>query len=446
MALDFPSSPTVGQVHSAEGIDWIWDGETWATAPRPPASGSARDFPNTPTTGDVLDDAWIWDGEKWRATRPQFVPEDFSLGAQTELNPSTTATSVGARITAARSGRPTTISISGGEYQTADDSAFSVNASAWASSAGTIAEGQYVRVRHTTSSSFSSGALCTLTIGPAGDTESDTFNSTTRAQIVTLLTTPGPGSWPVPPTFPSSNNTIEVIGGGAGGGGSSGGLGSAGGGGAGGYTLDNNHPLTPGGSAPYVVGGPGAGHPGPGTGTPGGTSTFNTTLQATGGTGGGAGPAGAGGPGGTGSGGDTNRTGGTGGTGAGIRSGGAGGASAGNAAGNGFNGGNSSPSSAGGGAGGAGPGGAGSPGPGGAGGGPGGTGGGGAGGGTGAAGSSGSTPGTSNATGGASGGPGQGGGGGGGGGYGAGGGGAGGGPSGFFAGGAGAGGAIRISY
>lgn len=31
MALDFPSSPTNGQVYTATGLSWVWDGTKWVT-------------------------------------------------------------------------------------------------------------------------------------------------------------------------------------------------------------------------------------------------------------------------------------------------------------------------------------------------------------------------------------------------------------------------------
>lgn len=31
MALDFPNSPTGGQVYTAAGLSWVWDGAKWVT-------------------------------------------------------------------------------------------------------------------------------------------------------------------------------------------------------------------------------------------------------------------------------------------------------------------------------------------------------------------------------------------------------------------------------
>lgn len=316
----------------------------------------ALDFPNTPTTGQVFGD-WIYDGEKWRATQPQFVPEDFSIGAKTDQAVSTTVTSEGAQIVAVRGGRPCAISITGGEYQTADDSAFSVNASSWSSSAGTIAEDQYVRVRLTSSSSLSTLVSCTLTIGPEGNTESDTFNVTTRAAVDVFLTTTGPGTWPVPGVYNPANNYVEVLGGGAPGGTAPGSplTQAASGGGGGGFARKNNVPLgSP--TAPYQVG------------AASGETWFSgpTVVRATGGTAGtwAPGAPSSGGAGGTGTAGDTLRTGGAGGasavSGPGNGTAGGGGGGAAGFGGNGGNGANGALGIGGGGGGGGGSGGAGS--------------------------------------------------------------------------------------
>jgi hypothetical protein len=284
----------------------------------------ALDFPNSPTTGQVFGD-WIWDGEKWRPTSPPFIPIDFSIVDQSGVNPSTVTTSAGFQVKSTKRGRPTPISISGGEYQTADDSAFTTNASSWLSSVGTVAKDQYVRVRLTSSSSFTTEVSCTLTIGPEGETESDTFNVTTRAATDVFLTVTGAGSWPVPGQYNPAANFVEVLGGGGTGGAGSVTIGmpAASGGGGGGYARKNNVPLgSP--TAPYNVG------------AAAGETWFSgpTVVRATGGTTGGDSPGvpgGAGAPsvaGGTGTAGDTLRSGGAGGAGGGIRGGGGGGGGA----------------------------------------------------------------------------------------------------------------------
>jgi hypothetical protein len=297
------------------------------------------DFPNAPTLNQVFGD-WIWDGEKWRYAPPPFVPFDFSIVDQIDVNPGATATSAGVRITAVRRGRATPISISGGEYQTADDSGFSVNASSWTSSAGLIAEDQYVRVRHTASSSFTTGASCTLTIGPEGETESDTFNSTTRAAISVLLDTAGPGTYTPPVgSWSNSNSIVEVIGGGGGGGPHTGILnsGGGGGGGGGGYARKVGIPLPGPGGFAYQVGAGGT------AGGAGGETWFDapTTVRATGGDlGQSSGSPRTNAAGGTGTAGDVLFTGGTGGQGGGSGPGTQGGGGGGGAAGFGGNGGN----------------------------------------------------------------------------------------------------------
>jgi hypothetical protein len=269
------------------------------------------DFPNTPTLYEVFE-GFMWDGEKWVNPLPAVVPKDFTLVDQTDVAVSSTITSAGLQLKHFYRGRPCGISITGGEYQTADDSAFSVNASSWTSSAGKIAQGQYFRVRVTSSSSFNTAVTATLTIGDGVDAQSDAFSATTRAVIDVFLTsTPGPGTWTPPggaPTWPNSANLVEVLG--SGGSGAKGNFNPSpvfraggGGGGGGGYARQPN----------VTIPGPGAFSVSVATGGDQGATFFDspTTVRATSGTNGG--PI-TGGPGGTGTAGATLTTGGTGGT------------------------------------------------------------------------------------------------------------------------------------
>lgn len=198
-----------------------------------------------------------------------FIPNDFTLTDETDVEQGITETSAGVQITAATPGGPCAISISGGEYQTADDSGFTTNASAWSSSPGLISENQYVRVRLTTATNWSTGASCTLTIGEPGQTQDDTFNTTTRASITVFLTS-GSGSWSKPSGWYDGNNTVDCIGGGGGGRFNTIGGGPGGGGGA--FSRETNIAL--GVSAQYSVGAGGI----PTTQTancPGGDTWFN---------------------------------------------------------------------------------------------------------------------------------------------------------------------------
>src|SRR6185369_9499167 len=107
------------------------------------------------------------------------------------------------------------VSVSGasGQWQSANDSAFSDIVTNWTSSAGTILPGQYIRVRGTSASSHLAVATVTLTLGGVAN---NTFNLTTRDWISVLLTSGT--SWVVPTGFSALENTIEGIGGGGGGG------------------------------------------------------------------------------------------------------------------------------------------------------------------------------------------------------------------------------------
>jgi len=63
MPLDFPNSPTIGQVYTAVGITWTWDGVRWesvipANAPYLPLSGV--NLPTSPTSPNVLPPNTLW--------------------------------------------------------------------------------------------------------------------------------------------------------------------------------------------------------------------------------------------------------------------------------------------------------------------------------------------------------------------------------------------------
>ena len=97
-------------------------------------------------------------------------------------------------------------------------------------------------------------------------------------------TTPGPASWPAPPS--TSKIKVTVVGGGGGGGGRTGGESpiAGTGGGGGGYAI-KIIPVTGGTSYPYTIGGAGAPGPAGATGGTGGTTSFGSpaTVSATGG-------------------------------------------------------------------------------------------------------------------------------------------------------------------
>jgi hypothetical protein len=275
MPLDFPNSPTTGQVFTLGGVDWVWDGEKWFTKPL------------------------------------AFTPNDFTLVDATDVVLGAVSTSAAVRITALHSGRAAPISVTGGEYQIADDSAFTVNASAWKSVASFINKGQYVRARGTASSSLSTAVNVVLTIGDGVNAQSETYSITTRAAIDVFLTsTPGPGTWtpPNPADWNNASNLVEVLG--SGGSGAKGNFNPSpvfraggGGGGGGGYARKSN----------ITIPGPTAFTVSVAVGDDQGATVFDspTTVRATSGTNGGSIT---GGPGGSGTAGDTLTTGGTGGT------------------------------------------------------------------------------------------------------------------------------------
>jgi hypothetical protein len=107
------------------------------------------------------------------------------------------------------------------------------------------------------------------------------------ATVVTLTGTAGSNQvYNVPLDWDSANNTVECIGGGASGGAARQATRRVGtGGGSGGYGLDNDHVLTPGGTATYQLGAGGVGVTTPGTtttinGNDGGDTWFDGTTYA----------------------------------------------------------------------------------------------------------------------------------------------------------------------
>jgi len=97
-------------------------------------------------------------------------------------------------ITVAGINAAAAISVTGGEYQ--------INGGAWTSAAGTVTNGQTVKVRHTTSGSNSTATNTTLTIGGV----SDTFTTTTLAGLPAGYISQGGLIW-------SPNNaTVSVLG------------------------------------------------------------------------------------------------------------------------------------------------------------------------------------------------------------------------------------------
>lgn len=105
------------------------------------------------------------------------TPDPFTFTALTEqpLNTQISSNS----ITVAGINAPAVISIANGEYQ--------INSGAWSNSAGTVTNGQTVRVRHTTSAAYVTTVSTTLTIGGVNGI----FSTTTQA----VDTTPDPFSF-----------------------------------------------------------------------------------------------------------------------------------------------------------------------------------------------------------------------------------------------------------
>lgn len=104
------------------------------------------------------------------------TPDAFSFAAQTGVERSTTMTSESITVSGINAATP--ISVSGGQY--------SINGGAFTSTAGTVTNGQTVRVQHTSSDAYQTQVNTTLTIGGVNGI----FSSTTKAEDVQQDTTP----------------------------------------------------------------------------------------------------------------------------------------------------------------------------------------------------------------------------------------------------------------
>jgi len=60
MPLDFPNSPTLGQIFNGGGGSWLWDGTKWVSAIASLPQG---------VEGDVL----VFQGTEWTAQRPRYL-------------------------------------------------------------------------------------------------------------------------------------------------------------------------------------------------------------------------------------------------------------------------------------------------------------------------------------------------------------------------------------
>lgn len=95
------------------------------------------------------------------------TPDAFSFTARSNVAQSTQLESNA--ITVAGINMPSPVSVSGGEYQ--------IDGGSWSSAAGTVTNGQTVKVRHTSAAGYSGATQTTLTIGGVAAT----FASTTEA-------------------------------------------------------------------------------------------------------------------------------------------------------------------------------------------------------------------------------------------------------------------------
>ena len=126
-------------------------------------SNSFGQFGNGNTTGSYKP----VDGPLFPDTPTDTTPDAFSFADQTDVALSTVVTSN--EITVSGINASTPISVTGGKY--------SINSGAYTATAGTVNNGDKVKVQHTSSASYATKIDTLLTIGGV----SDTFTSTTKA-------------------------------------------------------------------------------------------------------------------------------------------------------------------------------------------------------------------------------------------------------------------------
>jgi hypothetical protein len=98
------------------------------------------------------------------------TPEAFSFSDQSGVSTSSIITSAAITITGIDAAAAVTVT--NGQY--------SIDGGAWTSSAGTVTNGQQIRVRHTSSGSYETAVDTILDVGGV----TDTFTSTTEAEPV----------------------------------------------------------------------------------------------------------------------------------------------------------------------------------------------------------------------------------------------------------------------
>jgi hypothetical protein len=136
---------------------------------------TAATLTSPPVTG-TLTIGTLADGFSISTAVPDTIPDAFSFTAQSGVALSTKVESNAITVSGINTASP--LSVSGGEYQ--------VNGGAWSSAAGTVGNGNMVKVRLTSAAGNSATTQATLTIGGV----TGVFSSTTLAAAPPADTTP----------------------------------------------------------------------------------------------------------------------------------------------------------------------------------------------------------------------------------------------------------------
>lgn len=161
---------------STQGFNNVMDGSYWSSTTIAAAtdsawsiemsSGYSADYFCKDCGSSYPYYLYVWPVRSGQIVQPDTTPDPFTFADQTSVALSTLK--ISNTITVSGINASASISITGGEY--------SINGGSFISSAGTVNNGNTVRVRLTSSSSYYTTTNATLTIGGVSDTFSVTLN------------------------------------------------------------------------------------------------------------------------------------------------------------------------------------------------------------------------------------------------------------------------------
>ena len=79
MALNFPNSPTLDQIHTEEGKTWVWDGAAWIIQPLSTVTGGGNDQIFWENSTNVTVDYTITDGKNAMSAGPITIDNGITV-------------------------------------------------------------------------------------------------------------------------------------------------------------------------------------------------------------------------------------------------------------------------------------------------------------------------------------------------------------------------------